>query len=49
VDYVVTDYGIAALAGKTIRQRMKAIVEIAHPKFREDLAKKAYEIYNVKI
>jgi 4-hydroxybutyrate CoA-transferase len=49
VDYVVTDYGIAALAGKTIHQRMKAIIEIAHPKFREELAKKAFEIYNVNI
>jgi 4-hydroxybutyrate CoA-transferase len=49
VDYIVTDCGIAALAGKTIRQRMKAIVEIAHPNFREELAKKAFEIYNVKI
>jgi len=29
VDYIVTDCGIAALAGKTIRQRMKAIIEIA--------------------
>ena len=49
VDYIVTDYGIANLAGKTIRQRMKAIVEIAHPQFREELVKKAHEIYNVKI
>jgi 4-hydroxybutyrate CoA-transferase len=49
VDCIVTDYGIANLAGKTIRQRMKAIVEIAHPQFREELAKKAQEIYNVKI
>lgn len=48
-DYIVTDYGIAALAGKTIRQRVKAIVEIAHPNFREELARKAREIYNVKI
>jgi len=49
VDYIVTDYGIASLAGKTIRQRMKAIIEIAHPRIREELARKAHEIYNVKI
>jgi len=49
VDYIVTDCGIAELAGKTIRQRVKAIIEIAHPKFREELAKKAQEIYNIKI
>ena len=49
VDYIVTDCGIASLAGKTIRQRMKTIIEIAHPKFQEELAKKAQEIYNVKV
>ena len=50
VDYVVTELrNRASLAGKTIRQRMKAIIEIAHPKFQEELAKKAQEIYNMKI
>ncbi len=49
VDYVVTDYGIAPLGGRTVRERMKALVQIAHPKFREELARKAYEIYSVKI
>jgi 4-hydroxybutyrate CoA-transferase len=49
VDYVVTDMGVAALSGKTYRERMNAIIQIAHPKFKEELAKKAFEIYNVKI
>jgi 4-hydroxybutyrate CoA-transferase len=49
VDYVVTDYGIASLKGKTVRERMKALIAIAHPDFREDLNKKAYEIYHVLI
>jgi 4-hydroxybutyrate CoA-transferase len=49
VDYVVTDMGIAALGGKTYRERMKAIIQVAHPEFQEELAKKAFEIYNVKI
>jgi 4-hydroxybutyrate CoA-transferase len=49
VDYVVTDMGIAALSGKTYRERMKAIIQVAHPKFQGELAKKAFEIYNVKI
>ncbi len=49
IDYVVTDYGIAALAGKTVRDRVKALINIAHPKFREELAGKALEIYNVRI
>ena len=49
IDYVVTDYGIAALAGKTVRDRMKALINIAHPKFREELARKAFEIYHARI
>jgi len=49
VDYVVTDFGIASLKGKTVRERMKQLIQIAHPMHREDLAKKAYEIYNIKI
>ena len=36
---VVTEYGSADLKGKTLRQRAEALVGIAHPKFREELAK----------
>jgi acyl-CoA hydrolase len=35
--YVVTEFGVAYLHGRTIRQRAQALIEIAHPKFREDL------------
>ncbi len=35
--YVVTEFGIAYLHGKTIRQRAEALIEIAHPNFREEL------------
>ena len=49
VDYIVTDFGIALLSGKTIRGRMKELIRIADPKFREDLERQAFEIYNVKI
>lgn len=35
VDYVVSEYGIACLKGKTLNQRAKALINIAHPKFRE--------------
>lgn len=35
--YVVTEYGIASLHGKTVRQRAQALIEIAHPHFREEL------------
>lgn len=34
VDYIATEYGIAALCGKTYRQRAEALIAIAHPKFR---------------
>ncbi|MGA3085891.1 MAG: acetyl-CoA hydrolase/transferase C-terminal domain-containing protein [Thermodesulfobacteriota bacterium] len=49
VDYVITEYGIAALRGKTVRERMKALIDIADPSFREDLTQKAFEIYHVSI
>lgn len=38
VNYVVTEYGIAQLWGKTLRERAKALIAIAHPDFREELA-----------
>jgi 4-hydroxybutyrate CoA-transferase len=37
IRYVVTEYGVAYLHGKSIRERAKALIEIAHPKFRESL------------
>jgi len=37
VRYVVTEYGIAYLHGKNIRQRAEALIQIAHPKFRNEL------------
>src|SRR5881275_399241 len=37
VRYVVTEYGTAYLHGKSIRERAKALIEIAHPQFREGL------------
>ena len=49
VDYVVTDFGIAALRGKTVRARMKALIQIAHPRFREELEKQALEIYHLRL
>ncbi len=35
IDYVVTEYGIAFLRGKTLNERAKALIQIAHPKFRD--------------
>jgi acyl-CoA hydrolase len=37
IRYVVTEFGVAYLHGKSIRERAKALIEIAHPKFREEL------------
>ena len=41
VHYVVTEYGIADLRGKSLRQRALALIEIAHPDFRETLRAEA--------
>jgi len=37
IRYVVTEFGVAYLHGKSIRERAKALIEIAHPKFRDEL------------
>ena len=42
VDYAVTEYGIAKLAGKSLKDRARALIEIAHPDFRDAL-KNVYE------
>lgn len=41
IDYVITEYGIARLRGKSLRERAKALIAIAHPDFREGLTKQA--------
>ncbi|MGX9135129.1 acetyl-CoA hydrolase/transferase family protein [Rummeliibacillus sp. JY-2-4R] len=38
IDYVVTEYGIASLFGKTVKERAKELIAIAHPKFHEELS-----------
>lgn len=38
VHYIVTEYGVAYLYGKTVRQRAEALIAVAHPDFRADLA-----------
>ena len=37
VHYVVTEFGVADLHGRTLRERARALIAIAHPKFREEL------------
>ncbi|RLI48620.1 MAG: 4-hydroxybutyrate CoA-transferase [Candidatus Thorarchaeota archaeon] len=41
VDIVVTEYGLASLHGKTIRERVLSLIAIAHPKFRNELLEAA--------
>jgi len=45
VRFVVTEYGIADLFGKTIRQRSRSLIDIAHPQFRKELLKQATELH----
>ena len=44
VHYVVTEYGAASLHGKTVRQRARALISVAHPKFRDELIRMAREL-----
>jgi len=45
VRYIVTEYGVADLYAKTIRQRAQQLIHIAHPDFRPDLEKQANELH----
>jgi acetyl-CoA hydrolase len=45
VRYIVTEYGVADLYGKTIRQRAQALINIAAPEFRDELKHAAEELY----
>jgi acyl-CoA hydrolase len=42
IHYVVTEYGIAYLYGKNLRQRAKALIDIAHPQDREELERASF-------
>lgn len=43
VQYIVTEYGYVDLYGKTLRERAKLLISIAHPNHREELEKAAFE------
>jgi acyl-CoA hydrolase len=43
VMYVATEYGMVNLKGKSVPERAKALISIAHPSFREELEREAYE------
>jgi 4-hydroxybutyrate CoA-transferase len=44
-DYIVTEYGVAKLFGKSVRQRAQELVAIAHPDFRTELRKEAQKLF----
>ena len=43
IDTIVTEYGKAELIGKTVQERAEALIEVAHPNFREELRQRAIE------
>ena len=43
IQYVATEYGVAKLSGLSLRERAEAMASVAHPAFREELLKYAYE------
>ena len=45
VQYIVTEYGVAELFGKNLKERAKALIAIAHPNHREALERAAFEMY----
>ena len=48
VHYVVTEYGVAYLHGKSVQERVMALISIAHPDYREKLLKQAIEAKYVR-
>ena len=49
VHYIVTEYGTAYLRGKSLRERARALIDIAHPKFREQLCQEAFDMWRLKV
>jgi len=47
VHHVVTEYGVASLYGKSIRQRTRELISIAHPDFRKDLEKQGTQLHYI--
>ena len=47
VHYVVTEFGIASLCGKSIHERAQELINVAHPKFHDELTKAAQELQHI--
>ena len=48
VHYIVTEFGVAEMWGRSIQERAKAMINIAHPDHREQLIKEAWEIWKIR-
>ena len=49
VHYIVTEYGVAEMWGKSIQERAKAMIGIAHPDHREQLMRETFEIWKIRV
>lgn len=47
VHYVVTEFGVADLYGKSVKQRIREMIKIAHPDHQEEIERQAHEWYNL--
>jgi acyl-CoA hydrolase len=47
VRYVVTEFGVADLHGRTLKQRAQSLIAIAHPKFRDSLEEAARRLFRL--
>jgi len=47
VHYIVTEFGVANLYGKTIRERAQALINVSHPDFKEELTEQARELHYI--
>lgn len=48
VDFIVTEYGVVRLRGTSIKERVKLLISVAHPKFRDELTQEAKKIGYIK-
>lgn len=47
--YIVTEYGVAELYGRTIRERIRSLINISHPDHRERLEREAFELWHFMV
>jgi acyl-CoA hydrolase len=47
VDYIVTEYGVARMKGRSVKERTEQLIRIAHPEVREELTRYATEQFYI--